>query len=60
MGITKKNKLSSIETCYAFKSKLWKYDGPAGWCFVTIPKSVAKKIRASFHTSEGGWGRLLK
>ncbi len=51
-----KNK--NIETSFAFRAKLWKYEGPAGWCFVTIPKSTAKRIRAIHQDSEEGWGRL--
>lgn len=50
-----KNKL---ETKFSFKAKLWKYEGPAGWCFVTISKSSSKKIRALYKKSEEGWGRL--
>ena len=54
----KRNQGKLIETSFAFKAKLWKYEGPAGWCFVTIPKSTAKRIRAIHQTSEEGWGRL--
>lgn len=50
-----KNKL---ETKFSFKAKLWKYEGPAGWCFVTIPKLTAKRIRSLYSSSEEGWGRL--
>ena len=47
-----------IETSFAFRAKLWKYEGPAGWCFVTIPKSTTKRIRSIHQDSEEGWGRL--
>lgn len=43
---------------YSFKARLWKYDGPAGWVFVTLPKALAKKIRVTHGVSEEGWGRL--
>jgi hypothetical protein len=43
---------------FSFKAKLWNYEGPSGWCFVTIPKSTAKRIRALYQNSEEGWGRL--
>lgn len=43
---------------YTFKSKLWKYQGPAGWYFVTLPKLLSKKIRKIHQNSEEGWGRL--
>jgi hypothetical protein len=45
-------------TQYLFKAKVWKYRGPAGWCFVTLPKALSKKIRANHGISEEGWGRL--
>ena len=54
----KRNQGKLIESSFAFKAKLWKYEGPAGWCFVTIPMSTAKRIRAIHQTSEEGWGRL--
>jgi len=50
-----KNKLA---TKFSFKSKLWKSEGPAGWCFVTIPISSSKEIRDLYKNSEEGWGRL--
>lgn len=43
---------------HSFRGLLWKYDGPAGWCFVTLPKSVSKDIRKNHQSSEEGWGRL--
>lgn len=53
---TKKN--NSVETNFSFRGKLWKHEGKAGWCFITIPKSVSKRIRAAHSSSEEGWGRL--
>jgi hypothetical protein len=43
---------------YGFKSKIWKYKGPASWHFVTLPKGLAIKIRKNHGYSEEGWGRL--
>ncbi|PIP89026.1 MAG: hypothetical protein COW01_15690 [Bdellovibrionales bacterium CG12_big_fil_rev_8_21_14_0_65_38_15] len=43
---------------YTFKTKLWKYQGPAGWYFVTVPKQLSKNIRKIHQSSEEGWGRL--
>lgn len=43
---------------YSFRSKIWKYKGPNGWHFVTLPKRLALKIRKSHFTDEEGWGRL--
>ena len=52
-----KKSQSSI-LCFSFNAKVWKYQGAAGWHFVTLPKLVSKKIRSSHHSSEEGWGRL--
>lgn len=49
---------NKLETKFSFRARLWKYEGPAGWCFVTIPKSTAKRIRKLYSSSEEGWGRL--
>lgn len=43
---------------YSFRAKVWKYEGPAGWYFVTLPKLLSKKIRRKFGPAEEGWGRL--
>lgn len=43
---------------YSFSAKVWKYKGPAGWHFVTLPRTLTKKIRARHLDSEAGWGRL--
>ena len=42
----------------AFRAKVWKYEGKAGWYFVTLPKQLSKKIRQAHGLSEEGWGRL--
>lgn len=43
---------------YSFRAKVWKYQGAAGWHFVSLPKQLSKKIRAKHGLSEEGWGRL--
>lgn len=43
---------------YSFKGKVWKYKGPTGWYFVTLPRSLSKTIRKVHGLSEEGWGRL--
>lgn len=43
---------------YQFKAKVWRYDGPNGWYFVTLPKDYSKEIRATMRSEEEGWGRL--
>lgn len=43
---------------YSFTGKVWKYKGPAGWHFVTLPKKLSSTIRKIHGLSEEGWGRL--
>ena len=50
--------MKSAEIRYEFTAKLWQYAGPAGWYFVSLPKSLAKEIRNSLKSEEEGWGRL--
>ncbi len=50
--------MKSSKTKKIFSARLWKYDGPAGWYFVTLPKKLAQEIRKQHQSSEEGWGRL--
>ncbi len=43
---------------YNFLGKVWKYKGPTGWHFVTLPKALSIKIRKIHGCDEEGWGRL--
>ncbi len=43
---------------YKFKAKVWRYDGPNGWYFVSLPKKISKEIRTLLKSEEEGWGRL--
>ncbi|MBK7959551.1 MAG: DUF1905 domain-containing protein [Bacteroidetes bacterium] len=43
---------------YQFTNKPWRYDGPNGWCFISLPEEMSKDIRAHFKQDEEGWGRL--
>jgi hypothetical protein len=43
---------------FKFKSKIWKYRGPAAWHFITLPKGLSMQIRKEFGLEEEGWGRL--
>jgi len=43
---------------YEFSNKLWKHSQPGGWCFVTLPESLAREIRETLKWQEEGWGRL--
>lgn len=43
---------------YEFTAKIWLYEGPGGWHFVSLPKDLAKEIRDHLKSEEEGWGRL--
>lgn len=43
---------------YDFSAKIWQYDGPNGWYFVSLPKNFSKEIRENLKWQEEGWGRL--
>jgi hypothetical protein len=43
---------------YKFKAKVWRYDGPNGWFFVSLPLKISKEIRTLLKSEEEGWGRL--
>ncbi len=43
---------------YHFRSKPWKYQGPGGWHFISLPQKLSNEIRNIFKSAEGGWGRL--
>lgn len=43
---------------YVFTAEIWKYSGPAGWYFISLPVKLAKEIRENLKLQEGGWGRL--
>ncbi|MES2812746.1 MAG: DUF1905 domain-containing protein [Bacteroidota bacterium] len=43
---------------YNFSAKIWQYNGPNGWYFVSLPESISKEIRDNLKWQEEGWGRL--
>lgn len=43
---------------YSFSAKVWKYQPPVGWFFVSVPKEMSKEIRENAGWQEEGWGRL--
>jgi Domain of unknown function (DUF1905) len=43
---------------YTFSAKVWQYDGPNGWFFVSLPVDTSKEIRENLKWQEEGWGRL--
>lgn len=40
------------------KTKVWIYEGPAPWYFVTIPKNESRKIKKKFGLFHRGWGSI--
>lgn len=38
----------------AFEATIWQYDGPAAWCFVTLPPAVAAEIADSIPQRQFG------
>lgn len=47
--------MSALE--FAFKAKLWIYEGKGAWYFVTLPKDISKSIKF-FAGQRPGWGSL--
>ncbi len=43
---------------YKFEAKPWRYNGPNGWYFISLPIDFSKEIRQNFKSEEEGWGRL--
>ncbi len=41
----------------SFRAKIWRYPGPGGWCFVTLPAELSERLREA-HVPHESWGRL--
>lgn len=41
-----------------FKSKVWKWDGPAAWYFAYVPEKESKALRAMPRPKKRGFGSL--
>ena len=50
--------MSALKIQYRFWAEPWKYQGPNGWHFVSLPQKLSKEIRENFRSEEQGWGRL--
>lgn len=49
----------AIETKnYSFRAKVWIYEGPGGWHFVTLPKKLAGEIRLFHGQMAKNWGSI--
>lgn len=44
------------ENAFTFQAKVWKYNGPAGWYFVTLPPGLVKKIQLTKSINKSAWG----
>lgn len=45
-------------TANTFQSELWRYDGEAGWFFVSLPTGLADTIRAEHGPLTRGFGSV--
>ena len=45
----KRTKRDTSSKQYEFKAKVWVYNGPTPWHFVTLPKNIAAEIKL-FHS----------
>lgn len=43
---------------FAFRAKVWLYQGNGGWHFVTLPKKTSETIKRRFAEFKRGWGSL--
>ena len=50
--------MSQFHLKYRFTAKPWRYNGPNGWWFLSLPNELSLEIRSSFKDLEEGWGRL--
>lgn len=44
--------------CYTFKAKVWVYEGPAAWHFISLPKEESEEITREYKFIKRGWGSL--
>lgn len=43
---------------FKITAKVWLYQGPSAWHFVSIPKATSQKISTTFDALKRGWGSL--
>lgn len=48
----------SNEALYTFQAKIWLYDGPAAWHFVTLPQKLAAEIMLFYGTQAKSFGSI--
>ena len=42
----------------AFKAKVWIYEGPTPWYFVTVPEKESGALKKKFGAFHRGWGSI--
>ena len=47
-----------VKTKFTMKSKVWFYEGKAGWYFLTLAKEPSESIRKTFGPLARAWGSL--
>jgi hypothetical protein len=47
-----------LQTPFEFKAKLWMWQGPASWHFLTLPKTLASQLRFFHSPSMRGFGSI--
>lgn len=53
----KKSSVQNSDLSWDFSAKLWVYDGPAAWHFLTLPKKVGEQIRF-YRAKHSGFGTV--
>jgi hypothetical protein len=43
---------------FRFTAEIWEWDGPAAWCFVSLPDDVADDIEEQFGANARGFGSV--
>jgi hypothetical protein len=43
---------------YTITAKLWRYEGPSAWYFVTLPANMSAELKAIYSQQSPGWGSL--
>lgn len=41
-----------------FKAKVWIYEGPSPWYFITVPKKESAELKKMFGPFHRGWGSI--
>lgn len=58
MVTKKKSPARAGGVAFKFKAKVWHYEGPTAWHFVTLPKGLSADIKKNFDALKRGWGSL--